>query len=194
MQQGWASSLFDGFIGAVLGGLVSVFVAFWLVRATKAADRDLAREQAALVAAEQLQESLQELVETSLWASRNGEVENLDTSIRQWERIAALKVPALERTPIGNSMTTTLWVVRDWFTWYKSEIGKAPVDVYGNAVWRIEDFDRVWPPLKTWLTAVLANVVEWRQGVESLGALPPRPHFGSKIYDKQRTERSGKRS
>ena len=160
-----------------------MFVAFWLVPATKAADSDLAREQAALAAAEQLQESLQDLIDAFLWGSRAGDTEKLDRAIREWERLAALKIPALRRTPLGDPMTVTLWVVRDWFTWYKQERVGTTRDPHGNPPWGVEDFDRVWPPLSIWLTAVLAHLVTWREG-KPLPSLPPKPRFGSP-YDRQ---------
>ena len=62
--------LFDGFLGALLGGLVSVFVAFWIVRRTKSADIEVARVQAGLIAAEQVQQQLLTLMEAAIALAR----------------------------------------------------------------------------------------------------------------------------
>jgi hypothetical protein len=54
----WWAVVLDGVIGAVLGGVFTSFVALHLARRSKEDQRELAREQAALAAAESVGQAL----------------------------------------------------------------------------------------------------------------------------------------
>ena len=102
--------------GALLGGLVSVFVAFWIVRATKSADIDVAREQAALAAAEQIQEQVLILIDAALRKTSTAEVRELEKVISNWEQVAHDESARTRKDAARRPDEPSLFTVRDWFS------------------------------------------------------------------------------
>jgi hypothetical protein len=58
VQNSWAQTLADGFIGAFLGSILSVVVALYAIRRSQRTDREIRREDLSFAAAERLTEAL----------------------------------------------------------------------------------------------------------------------------------------
>lgn len=190
MSGAWGT-LLEGFFGALLGGLVSVFVAWWIVGATKRADGDVARQMTALAAAEEVQRVLQDLVSALPVFMGSGDLEKLEHAIRRWEDVASIKLPALSSTFAGENTTEALYVVRDWFSDIKHRNRERPIrDRHGDLLWSPTEISDLCHPLSDWLFLVMGNVIRFRSS-ERLVVLPPRPGFGSPRWDKARSTADG---
>ena len=126
----WWANLFSGFIGAVVGGVISLGIALLVLSRTRAADRDREQEARAHAAARILTEA----TSTFSWECMEARERDQRSGSGQAQREAAEKAyiaaimldqPAPPERPTGKVLAMTMDVVADYSDTYDAIVNQA---------------------------------------------------------------------
>ncbi len=166
----WIPVLFDGFLGAVVGGLVSFGVAIFVLRRTRRLDLDAAREQVSLRAAETLSAALAAYRESAERTTRSGFPHVREKSSSTLINSFLLHAPALTDRRLAALLDETRSVVeahQRFSERLSDQAGRAKLDrtapSHIEGAEERDEFDRTaFERLDEYLTYVLGAVGAYR--------------------------------
>ena len=187
----WWAIVLDGFVGAFVGGAFASGIALWLAKRSKQDQRELAREQAALAAAESVAQSLLEA--RTVMGDRIGQqgerprAERL-AAAQQFDCARELKSPALIKD--APYLLPMLETTSDVLLGYSARVEtvfesntRRDATIYGDVELDSEVSDaqqlKLAEELHTWTLYVLSSLGAFRSGTEtSTGVEPPAWKIG----------------
>jgi len=183
----WWAIVLDGFVGAFVGGAFASGIALWIAKRSKQDQRELAREQAALAAAESVAQSLLEA--RTVMGDRIGQqgerprAERL-AAAQQFDCAKELKSPALIKDApyLLPMLETTSDVLHGYSarveTVFESNTRRDAATIYDED----DELDsevsdaqqlKLTEELHTWTVYVLSSLGAFRSGTETSTAVEP---------------------
>jgi hypothetical protein len=181
----WWAIVLDGFVGAFVGGAFASGIALWIAKRSKQDQRELAREQAALAAAESMAQSLLEA--RTVMGDRIGQqgerprAERL-AAAQQFDCARELKSPALIKD--APYLLPMLATTSDVLLGYSARVEtvfesntRRDATIYGEDELDSEVSDaqqlKLAEELHTWTLYVLSSLGAFRSGTETSTAVEP---------------------
>lgn len=187
-DTGWLHTLLDGFLGAALGSLIAVLVALYVLRKTLAGERERAREEAALAAAETLTLSARNLFMELAQSigTPSGETRR-NQAISNFSGDVALKLPALKITTAPVELAVRLIALTEVAVAYGDfagrvvdaaarEMAAGPATVFASATVTTEQL-RGLEEARPWFRYIEGSLGAFRTGEALPDELPPRPSW-----------------
>lgn len=179
----WWAIVLDGVIGAGVGGLLTSSVAFWLAGRSTRDQRELAREEAALLAAENVGQCLLEvsaeigeLIGQYALADEKGRI----AAFQRFDRVTELKAPALEKR--APHLPLMLRTTSDVFLGYLGQVegivktNTTHDSAYGDVIDRDTAFTQelaICNEMHRWTQYVFGSLAAFRSGSEAPPSVEP---------------------
>ncbi len=185
----WLAVLFDGFLGAVVGGLVSFGVAIFVLRRTRRLDLDAAREQVSLRAAETITAALTAYRAMAERTTRTGFPHTRGEPTSALVEALLLNAPALTNRRLAALLDETRAVAEAYQKFSGRLSSRAEAAEFNQVTGETEGTEEreqldlaAFERLDEYLTYVLGAVGAYRSATEWPAAVPP-PSFDDLAVD-----------
>jgi len=185
----WLPVLFDGILGAIVGGLVSFAVAIFVLRRTRKIDLDAAREQVSLRAAETITSALGTYRQTAQLTTQHGRAHVREKSSTVLVDHLLLHAPALTDRRLAALLDETRLVIEGYQAFSSRltrQAQRAHFDTVTLEVQGTEDRQRLdrtaFERLDKYLTYVVGAVGAYRSDTTRPSTVPT-PSFDDLAVD-----------